>query len=333
MRLVEKEKPAPQPHEALIRVESIGVCGSDMHYYLQGRIGSQQVLTEPVVLGHEYAGIVEAVGADAAPGLLGKRVAVEPGIPCLTCEACATGHYNVCKRMFFPGGPGSNGALCEYTTVHARFCFPVPDSMTAATAALIEPAAVAVHALELAQLYPGETVAILGLGPIGLLTAQVAKLAGAHTLYGTDVLRYRVEAGRRFGVDVAFDAGREDTVQRILAETNGRGVDVAIDCTNGSEGMGLAVQVTRPAGRCVLVGISGEEWDSLPVSLARRRELTLRWCRRFCHNFPRTIALAASGKLDIAALLTHSFPLERTQEAFDLVAENRDNVLKVSVDL
>jgi len=134
-------------------------------------------------------------------------------------------------------------------------------------------------------------------------------------------------------VDVAFDAGREDTVQRILAETNGRGVDVAIDCTNGSEGMGLAVQVTRPAGRCVLVGISGEEWDSLPVSLARRRELTLRWCRRFCHNFPRTIALAASGKLDIAALITHSFPLERTQEAFDLVAENRDNVLKVSVDL
>ncbi len=333
MRLVEKEKPVPQPHEALIRVESIGVCGSDMHYYLQGRIGAQQVLTEPVILGHEYSGIVEAVGPAADAGLVGKRVAVEPGIPCQKCEACATGHYNVCKKMFFPGGPGSNGALCEYTTVHAAFCFPVPDSMTPAAAAMIEPAAVAVHALELAQLYPGEIVAILGLGPIGLLTAQVAKFSGAHTLYGTDLLPYRVEAGLRNGVDVAFDAGREDTVRRIMAETHGRGVDAAIDCTNGSEGMGLAVQITRPAGRCVLVGISGEEWDSLPVSIARRRELTLRWCRRFCHNFPRTIALADSGKLDITSLITHCFPLERTQEAFDLVAENRDNVLKVSVDV
>lgn len=333
MRLVEREKPVPKPHEALIRVESVGVCGSDMHYYIQGRIGSQQVLKEPVILGHEYSGIVEAVGAAADAGLVGKRVAVEPGIPCMQCESCATGHYNVCKKMFFPGGPGNDGALCEYTAVHAAFCFPIPDSMTAQAAAMIEPAAVAVHAIELAQLYPGETVAILGLGSIGLLTAQVAKFSGAQLIYGTDLLPYRVEAGKRYGVDVAIDAGHEDTVQRIMAETGGRGVDVAIDCTNGSDGMGLVVQVTRPAGRCVLVGISGEEWDSLPVSIARRRELTLRWCRRFCHNFPRTIALAASGKLDVISLITHSFPLERTQEAFDLVAENRDNVIKVSVDI
>ncbi len=332
MRLIEIERPSPKPQEALIRVASVGICGSDLHYYREGRIGTQQVLTEPVILGHEYAGIVEAVGAEADPALLGKRVAVEPGIPCLACESCATGHYNVCRKMFFPGGPGANGAFCEYMTVHAAFCFPIPDTMSLQEAAMIEPAAVAVHAVELAQLAPGETVAVFGLGPIGLLTAQVAKFSGARTLYGADLLEYRLEAGRRFGVDAAFSARTQDPVAEILAATNGRGVDVAIDCTNASEGLGLAVQATRPAGRCVLVGISGEEWDPLPVSIARRRELSLRWCRRFCHNFPNTIALAASGRLDVRSLITHSFPLEETQAAFDLVAENRDNVLKASID-
>lgn len=332
MRLVTVEMPTPKPHEALIRIESVGVCGSDMHYYLEGRIGTQQVLTEPVILGHEYAGVVEAVGSGADPGLVGKRVAVEPGIPCFQCESCATGHYNVCRKMFFPGGPGSNGALCEYITVHAAFCFPIPGSLSFAEAAMIEPAAVAVHAVELARIAPGETVAIVGLGPVGLLTAQVAKFSGAHRLYGTDLLDYRVDAGLRFGADAAVSARAANPVEFIMDATGGRGVDVAIDCSNGSEGLGIAVQVTRPAGRCVLVGISGEEWDPLPVSIARRRELSLQWCRRFCHNFPTTIALVASGKLNVRALITHSFPLERSQEAFDLVAENADNVLKASID-
>ncbi len=331
MRLVEAAKPVPKPHEALIRVESVGVCGSDLHYYRDGRIGSQ-VITEPLILGHEYAGTVESVGKDVDARLIGKRVAVEPGIPCLQCEWCRTGHYNVCRDMYFPGGPGCDGALCEYTTVHAAFCFPIPGRLSMPEAALIEPAAVALHSVELAAIVPGETAAILGLGPIGLLTAQIAKLSGLRVLYGTDLLEYRVEAGRRYGVDVAFNAAKEETVPRIMAETGGRGVDVAIDCTNASEGLGLAVQVTRPAGRCVLTGISGEEYDPLPVSVARRRELTLRWCRRFRHNFPATIALIEAGRIDLRSLLTHSFPLERTQEAFELVDGSKDHVLKVSID-
>jgi len=338
MRLESVPKPVPKAHEALIRIESVGVCGSDLHYYLDGRIGSQ-VIEPPLILGHEYAGIVEAVGEQAKPALLGKRVAVEPGIPCLDCEWCKSGHYNVCTRMFFPGGPGCNGAFCEYMTVHAEFCSAIPDSMSPAEAAMVEPAAVAVHTVELARIKPGESAAILGLGPIGLLTAQVAKLAGICTLYGTDLLDYRVEAGQRCGVDVGFAVERDRpgdggaaTVDRIMAETGGRGVDVAFDCTNSSEGMALACRVTRPAGRCVLTGISGVECDPVPVSVARRRELTFHWCRRFKHNFPTTIALMASGKIDVKSLITHSFPLEKTRDAFELVAENGDNVLKVSID-
>jgi len=331
MRLVDVPKPVPRPHEALIRVESIGICGSDLHYYLEGHIGNT-VITTPLILGHEFGGIVEEVGAEADTSLLGKRVAVEPGIPCMKCEWCRDGHYNVCKDLFFPGGPPYDGVLCEYAAFHAEFCFPVPDSVGPVEAAMIEPLAVAVHTVELAQVKPGETAAILGLGPIGLLTAEVAKLAGIRTIYGTDLLDYRVEAGRRYGVDVAFNASAQDTVETIMRETNGRGVDVAFDTARSTETPALACHVVRPAGRCVFTGISGSEYDPVPVSVARRKELTVQWCRRFRHDYPRAIALVAEGRLDVRSLVTHSFPLEQTQEAFELVANNADGVLKASVD-
>ena len=256
MRVVDVAQPVPEPHEALIRIESTGVCGSDMHYFAEGRIG-QTAITEPLILGHEYAGIVEAVGGAADDSLVGKRVAVEPGIPCLNCEWCHSGHYNVCPDMVFPGGPPYDGALCEYKTVHARFCFPVPDGISAAEAAMLEPLAVAVHTVELARLKPGETAAILGLGPIGLLVAQVARAAGVGLLFGTDLLDYRVAAGAKYGVDEAFNASREDTVETILSRTNGRGVDVAFDCARSSATPSLACRVVRPAGR---FAYAGEGW-------------------------------------------------------------------------
>lgn len=331
MRLVDAPKPSPQAHEALIRIESTGVCGSDMHYYTEGRIG-KTVITSPLVLGHEYAGIVEAVGEAADSSLVGKRVAVEPGIPCMRCEFCLKGHYNVCPLLQFPGGPPNDGALCEYICVHAGFCFPVPESMSAAEAAMIEPLAVALHAIELAHLKPGETVAILGLGPIGLLTAQVARVAGAGRIYGCDLLDYRVQAGKKHGVDVAFNAGTDDTVATILEVTSGRGVDVAIDCARSTETPAAACRIARPAGRGVLVGISGEENGVFPVDIARRKELTLTWCRRFLFNFPAAIELVSAGRVDVNSVITHSFPLERSQEAFELVDKAADNVLKVSID-
>ena len=332
MRLVDVPQPVPQPHEALIRVESVGVCGSDMHYYEEGCIGNA-VITEPLILGHEFAGIVEAVGDKADPALVGKRVAVEPGIPCHQCEWCRTGHYNVCRNMFFPGGPPYDGVLCEYAAFHAEYCHPVPESMSAVEAAMIEPLAVAVHTVALANLKPGETVAILGLGPIGLLTAQIARLSGAGIIYGTDRMDYRVACSSQFGVDAALNAARQDTVDTLMAWTQGRGVDVAFDTARSSDTPALACQVTRPAGRCVFTGISGTESDPFPVSVARRKELCVQWCRRFCHDFPRSILLASTGRVDLASLVTHSFPLERTQEAFELVSRFADNVLKASVDL
>ncbi|MBN2310958.1 MAG: NAD(P)-dependent alcohol dehydrogenase [Candidatus Hydrogenedentes bacterium] len=331
VEVVEVDRPVPEPHEALVRIESTGICGSDIHYYADGRIGNT-VMTGPLVLGHEYSGIVEQVGADADPGLVGKRVAVEPGIPCLACEWCRTGHYNVCLDMRFPGGPPYDGALQEYVAVHAGFCFPIPESMTPAEAAMMEPLAVAVHTVELGHVKPGQTAAILGLGPIGLLTAQVAKLSGVSRLFGTDLLDYRVEAGLRYGVDRAFNASELNTVDTILKETNGRGVDVVFDCARSADTPALACRIARPAGRCVLTGISGESSGTFPVDIARRKELSLQWCRRFKFNYPSATQMTASGRVDVRSIITHSFPLERCQEAFDLVCDNRDNVLKVSID-
>ena len=331
LRLVDVAKPAPLPHEALIRIESTGVCGSDMHYYLDGHIG-KTAIAEPIVLGHEYAGIVEEVGADADRTLIGKRVAVEPGIPCGHCELCLKGHYNVCPKLQFPGGPPYDGALCEYICVHAGFCFPVPESISAAEAAMIEPLAVALHTIELGRLVPGETVAILGLGPIGLLTAQAARLAGAGRIIGCDPLEYRVEAAAEHGVDFAFNPDRLDTVETILDETRGRGVDLALDCARSTETAGLTCRPARPAGRCVLTGISGAENAVFPVDIARRKELTLTWCRRFLFNFPTAIAMVADGRLDVKSLITHSFPLEESRAAFEVVAANADRVLKASID-
>lgn len=332
IRIVDVPEPGPRPHEALIKVESIGICGSDLHYYLDGCIGSTTI-KEPLILGHEFSGRVIDVGADADKMLVGKRVAVEPGIPCGRCEWCRTGHYNVCTDIFFPGGPPHDGVLCEYFAIHAQYCFPVPDTMSAQKAAMIEPLAVAVHAVGLADLKPGETAAVLGLGPIGLLTAQVAKLSGAGAIYGADLLDYRVEAGKRYGVDHAFNASEQDTVAAILEFTNGRGVDVAFDTARSSNTPALACLVARPGGRCIFTGISGKDYDPIPVSAGRRKGLTIRWCRRFRHDFPRSIALATADRVDIESLITHSFPLERTREAFELVAASADNVLKASVDI
>jgi L-iditol 2-dehydrogenase len=331
MRLVDEASPIPGPHEALIRVRSVGVCGSDIHYYQDGHIGAQQI-TEPLILGHEYSGIVEDVGSQADRSLIGKRVAVEPGIPCLHCEWCRTGHYNVCLGMSFPGGPGHDGALREYMTVHAGFCFPIPDSMTLEEAAMIEPLAVALHTVELANLKPGETAAVLGLGPIGLLVAQVLRFAGAGAIYGTDLLDYRVQAGLRYGIDQTFNADTHDTVEAIAQATHKRGVDVAFDCARSSKTPNLACRVARPGGRCVLTGISGEEYDPFPVGIARRKELNLQFCRRFRFNYPAAISLVSTGRLEVRSLITHSFPLDQSKQAFDLVCDAADGVLKASVD-
>ena len=332
VRLGKMDAPRPVDDEVLIKVESAGVCGSDLHLYSQGRIGDT-VVTEPHVMGHEFCGTVAEMGPKVDGRKVGMRVAVEPSLPCRKCEFCRIGRYNICPNLRFTGLPPTHGAYAEYIAIPYDFAHPVPETMSADEAAMVEPLAVGVHAVELAEMHPEDTVAVLGLGSIGLLTACVAKLSGAAQVFGTDLLPYRLDLSRDYGVDVPINAGERNPVQTILEATNGRGVDVVFEAAGALETPQQALEIVKPGGTVVMVGIYEREEVPLVFTHGRRKELVVKWCRRFVHNFPRAITLASEGSVALEPLVTHHFPLEKTGEAFELVANYADGVVKAAIDL
>lgn len=298
-----EEVPAPETGEVLVRVTATGICGSDLHTYLDGRIGDTR-LEAPLILGHEFAG----VRADT-----GQRVAIDPAQPCHRCDLCEAGHPNLCRRLHFCGLFPDNGSLAEFIRVPASTCFPVPDSIDDVSAAMLEPLGVALHATDLARIRVGDRVAILGAGPIGLLLAQTAKLAGAE-IYMHDPRPWRMEFARRYGAE------------KLPAE-----VDVCFEAAWGAEAIERTMELTRPGGRVVLVGIPSEDRCVFKHSTARRKGLTVVFSRRMKHTYPRAIRLAASGRVDLKTFVTHRFPLRQAAEAFALNAAYADNVLKAVI--
>ena len=330
--------PDPGPGEALVRVGSVGICGSDLHMFLDGRIGNIR-MEGPAILGHEFGGTVEAAGDDARDGTgkplaAGTRVAVDPAVPCRACEVCAAGHPNLCPHHTFFGLYPTAGALCERMIVPARVCFPLPDSIPAEQVPLLETLGVALHAIDLAHLRVGSSVAVIGAGPIGLCVAQVAVLAGALPVFVTDRLPWRLDLARAFGAR-SVHVDETDAVRAIVDATRGRGVDVAIECAwSTEESVAQAVEAVRPGGRLVIVGIPGVD-DGLTVrhSTARRKGLTIAMCRRMKHTYPRAIALAEAGRVTLAPLISHRFPLSAAADAIRRAAAYEDGVLKVIIDI
>jgi L-iditol 2-dehydrogenase len=306
----------PGPSEVLVRVITTGICGSDLHTYADARIGDT-VLKAPLILGHEFAGVVEAVGRNVKNLRPGMRVAVDPAQPCHRCDLCRRDHPNLCRRLHFCGLFPDNGSFAEYIRVPAKTCFPVPKSVDDVAAAMLEPLGVALHATKLGKIQDGDRVAILGTGPIGLLLVQTVKLAGARAIFVSDPLAYRVKFARKFGAKPL----------PVNVE-----VDVAIEAAWGGEAIERAVEITRPGGRVVLVGIPSEDRCSFKHSPARRKGLTVLFSRRMKHTYPRAIQLAASGSVDLRSFVTHYFPLQRAAEAFALNAKYRDRVIKVIVE-
>lgn len=329
--------PPPGPGDALVRIGTVGVCGSDLHAYQHGRIGDT-VVRAPVVLGHEFGGTVEAVGTDAldgsnAPLVPGARVAIDPAVPCGRCAPCATGHPNLCTNLTFFGLFPTDGALCERMIVPARVCFPLPPAIPDEHAPLLETLGVAIHAVDLAHVRPASSVAVIGAGAIGLLVAQVARIAGAMPLFVSDRLRWRLSLAEQMGaVSIDIDAG--NPAAAILDATGRRGVDVAIECAWSSEdAIAQAVDTLRPGGRLVVVGIAGDDRLVLRHSTARRKGLTIAMCRRMKHTYPRAIALVESGRVDLGALITHRFPLEAAADALRVAADYEDGVVKAVVNV
>jgi L-iditol 2-dehydrogenase len=322
LRLHTEPTPTPAAGESLVRVTAIGLCGSDLHWFSEAGIGDMR-LKSPLVLGHEFAGLVES------GELRGKRVAVDPTIACGKCEFCQEGNPNFCTALRFAGDGVSDGALREYVVWPTRCLFPLPDSLSDADGAMLEPLGVAIHSVDLGHVKPGMTVGVFGCGPIGLLTLQVARAAGATRLIATDKLPQRLEVARALGAEV-FQAADGQENAEIWAATGRKGVDVAFEAAGENPAVETAMACARPGSRVVLIGIPAEDSTTFTASTARRKGLTIKLVRRMKHTYPRAIRLVEGCMVDVRSLVTHRFPLAEINKAFTLAS--RREGLKMVVE-
>ncbi len=299
--------PAPGPDDVLIRVSSVGVCGSDAHYYRHGRIG-EFVVEAPLVLGHEAAGTIVDVGSSVDRSRIGQRVSIEPQRPDPDSEETRRGDYNLCPHMRFFATPPVDGALCDYVTIGAAFAHPVPDSVSDDAAALCEPLSVGIHAVRKAGLDGRSRVLIAGAGPIGIVVTQLARAYGAAEIVVSDPDAARRDRAMAFGATTVLDPSAERSAELR--------VDAFIDASGAAAAVADGMRAVRPAGRVVLVG-SGAESMELPTQLIQNRELVLTGVFRYANTWPTAIALVESGRVDLDAMVTAHFPLEKVAEALD----------------
>jgi len=322
VRVSDEADPVPGAGESLVRVTAVGLCGSDLHWFSEGGIGDAQ-LAQPLVLGHELAGVVEGGPLD------GRLVAVDPSDPCGRCEVCLEGNRNLCPTVRFSGHGTNDGALRELVAWPTHLLHPVPAALSAADAAMLEPLGVALHAHDLGKVRLQASVAVVGCGPIGLCLLQLARVGGASTVVAVEPLAHRREAAARLGADVVLDPADPDVTAKILAATGGRGIDVAIEVAGNDAAVGLAVAAARPGGTVVLAGIPGDDTTTFPAGTARRKGLTLKLSRRMKEVYPRTIGLVERGAVDVRSLVSDTYGLGDVAAAF-AAAEQRTG-LKVVV--
>jgi len=317
----EPSPPAPDRGWSQVAVTSVGLCGSDLHWFLEGGIGEVS-LRAPVVPCHELAGV-----AISGPHR-GRRVAVDPAIPCGRCEQCSAGHGNLCPEVRFAGHGDLDGGLREELTWPDHLLHPVPDSVSDDAAALLEPLGVAIHAVHVAHVRRGDDVLVVGAGPIGVLAADVARRAGAARVFVSEPLAHRRATAVRFGADEAWSPG--DAVDQLLDRTHERGVDVVIEMAGTDDAIGTAVDCARPGARIALGGIPSGSHSVFPAAPARRKGLTFAMVRRMHDTYDRALHLVGEG-LDLDALVTARHPLEQAGEAFTAAATRTGDKTVVQV--
>ena len=335
-RMELRDVPDPQirePHQVLVRVGRVGICGSDIHYFTQGRIGAQ-VVQYPFTVGHECAGTVLAVGDAVRRVRPGDRIAIEPAMSCGQCDQCRAGRAHTCRRISFLGAPGqAEGGLSELVVIPEESCFPIGDSSTLDRAALSEPFSIGVYAVRLyGSSIAGATIAILGSGPIGLSVLVAARAHGATRICVTDRIDGRLEVARNAGATWTGNPDSSDVVAGILAQEP-LGLDAVFECCGKQEAVDQAVELLKPGGKLLMVGIPEEDRISLQIDVARRKEIVFQNVRRQNEAVGEALELLESRKVDLDSLVTHRFPLERTAEAFDVVADYRDGVIKAMIEV
>lgn len=340
VRMERRPVPKPAPNEVLVRVRGVGICGSDVHYFAHGHIGDF-VVKEPLILGHESAGVVEAVGGEAKEFAPGDRVTIEPGYTCGECFHCKTGHYNLCPHVVFMATPPVDGAFCEYVAWPEDFVFGLPDGMSFEEGAMMEPLSVGLWAVKRGEVEPGDSVAIFGCGPIGLLTLQAARAAGATTLIAVDIQERRLQHARRLGATHVVNDHHGNAVDYMREVASGLrgfgpdygGVDVAFETAGAVAATRNALAVVRPGGVAVLVGLPPESMVEIDLVAASSKEIDIRGQFRYANRYPPAIALTSEGRIDVASLVTHHFPLEEVAEALRFSEEHKAESLKVMVDV
>lgn len=321
VRVEERPVPVPADDEVLIKVASVGVCGSDVHYYRAGRIGDF-IVGAPLVLGHEVSGRIVGAGATVPATRIGERVAIEPQRPCRICAQCVAGRYNLCPHMLFYATPPIDGAFCEYVTIQAPFAHPVPDSVSDDVAALFEPLSVGIWASRKARVVPGSRVLVAGAGPIGVIAAQAARAFGAAEVIVSDPVPERRAMAERFGATTTLDPAA-DSVTNLS-------VDAFIDCSGATRAVRSGITAVRGAGTVVLVGM-GEDEVALPVPLIQTRELTVTGVFRYTDTWPVAAHLVATGQVELEPLITARFDLDHVEDALN--ADLTPGSLKAMVQL
>ncbi|MGI8909774.1 MAG: NAD(P)-dependent alcohol dehydrogenase [Rubrobacteraceae bacterium] len=319
VRVEDRPVPEPGPKEVLVEVKAVGVCGSDVHYYEEGRIGSF-VVEQPLILGHESMGTVVGLGEGATKHEVGERVTLEPGIPDGTCRECRAGRYNLCPNVRFFATPPIDGAFANYVTVHEDFAFKLPDDLSDNAGALMEPLSVGIWANWKAGTRAGDRVLVTGSGPIGLLAMQVALASGATEVTVTDVAEKRLELARKTGATRVVNVADEP-----LAEA-GIEADALIECSGNERALGDGIRCLRPAGTAVVVGMGPGETANVPLALVQTKEIWLTGTFRYANTYPAAISLAATGRVDLDAIVTGHFGLEDTDSALQASRKDPANV-------
>ena len=318
--------------DVLLKIEMVGVCGSDVHYYETGRIGSQ-VVKYPFIVGHECAATVKAIGTAVTKVKVGDQVVVEPAVSCHKCDQCNRGRENTCFNLRFLGTPGQgNGCLSEYIVMPEENCLPTHGKLTLEQSALCEPLAIAVYSVKQSHLPPGADVAILGAGPIGLSCLVVAGAENVNSCCVTEKIDERMRVAAIAGATWVGNPARQDVVQEIVRHRPG-GMDVVYECAGQQETIDQAVDLLRAGGKLMLVGIPRTDRVSVSIDKARRKELTLINVRRQNKCAEAAMALLASGRITVDFMITHRFKLDQVQDAFEMVAHYRDGVVKALIEL
>ena len=299
--------PTPSAGDVLVRVASVGVCGSDAHYYREGRIGDF-VVESPLVLGHEASGVIVAVGDGVSPRRVGSRVSIEPQRPDPDSRETRSGHYNLCPHMEFYATPPVDGALCEYVTIGSTFAHDVPDAVSDDAAALFEPLSVAIATARKAGITGGSRVLIAGAGPVGVLTAQVARAFGATEILVSDISADRRANATRYGATRVIDPAAESV--------HDLDVDAFVDASGAPRAVQDGMRAVRPAGRVVLVGMGGDEYP-IPVSVIQNRELWVTGVFRYADTWPTALELVRTGRVELDSMVTGRFDLDHVEDALN----------------